>query len=105
MKATERPACRNTQQQRWETRGEAMLTPRQAAERMGVSLSLVYSWVESRQLAHYRAGANGRRGKILIGEADLAAFMEGLKVPPAPEQKRQTPPAPKPRLKLKHVSI
>ena len=82
-----------------------MLTVKQAALRLGVSMSLVYLWVESRQLAHYRAGANGRRGKILIADADLVAFMENLKVPPAPEQKRQTPPAPKPRFKLKHVSI
>jgi excisionase family DNA binding protein len=82
-----------------------MLTPRQAAEKVGVSVSLVYAWVESRQLAHYRVGAKGRRGAIRIAEADLAAFMEGLKVPAAAEEKRQAPPAPKPKLKLKHVTV
>ena len=45
-----------------------MLTPRQAAAKLGVSVSLVYSWVESKLLSHYRAGTKGRGGKILIAE-------------------------------------
>jgi excisionase family DNA binding protein len=66
-----------------------VLTPKQAAQRAGVSVGLIYGWCESKQLAHYRAGVKGRRGKILIAEADLEAFMQtlrvetaGLKAPP-----------------------
>ncbi len=53
---------------------------RQAAERLGVSPSLVYRWCHERRLAHLRLGGAGRRGKILIGEADLGAFLDALKV-------------------------
>ena len=84
--------------------GVVMLTPRQAAERVGVSLSLVYQWVESRQLPHYRAGAKGKRGKILIAEADLNAFWESLKVAAATCEKKMPPP-PMPQVKLKHVIV
>src|SRR5689334_19549696 len=58
------------------------LTVKQAAERAGVSPALVYEWCEERRLPHYRAGRQGRRGKILIEEADLDAFIESLKVEP-----------------------
>ena len=57
-----------------------MLTPKQAAERAGVSLSLVYQWCEERLLVHYRCGGKGRRGRILIEEADLAAFLSTRRV-------------------------
>jgi excisionase family DNA binding protein len=83
-----------------------VLSPRMAAQRLGVSLSLVYSWVESRLLPHYRAGAKGKRGKILISEADLLAFFEGLKVNPAEPPERKAPPAPPmEKLKFKHISL
>ena len=82
-----------------------MLTPRQAALRWGISVSLVYGWVESRALPHYRVGEKGRRGKILLAEADLVAFMEGLKVPAAARQTRQVPPAPKRKIKLEHLHL
>ena len=51
------------------------LTPKQAAEREGISPSLVYRWCEEGRLPHYRVGAVGRRGRILIDPADLNAFM------------------------------
>ena len=82
-----------------------MLTPRQAAAELGVSVSLVYGWVESRQLAHYRVGTKGRRGAIRIAKADLDAFIEALKVPAAAEQIRQVPPAPKRKIKLEHLQL
>lgn len=82
-----------------------MLTPRQAAMRVGVSVSLVYQWVERRMLAHYRAGAQGRRGKILIAEADLEAFLSGLRV----EGRQESVPAAKPakvkRQAFKHLKV
>lgn len=66
-----------------------MLTPRAAAAKLGVSTSLVYQWVESRLLSHYRAGTKGRGGKILIAEGDLMAFWESLKVEAAPPAQRK----------------
>ena len=47
------------------------LTVRQAAERVGVSASLVYQWCADGTLPHYRLGASGRRGKIVIDPAEL----------------------------------
>ncbi len=52
-----------------------MLTPKQVAERIGVSDSLVYEWCAQGLLKHYRFGGKGRRGCIRIEEADLAAFL------------------------------
>jgi excisionase family DNA binding protein len=83
-----------------------MLTPREAAKRIGVSVSLVYAWVEAKLLPHYRAGLNGRGGKILISEGDLIAFWESLKVEAAPAARR-TPPPPKAstKIKFKHLKF
>jgi excisionase family DNA binding protein len=58
------------------------LTPEQAAERAGVSRNLVYRWCEERRLPHYRLGGRGRRGRILIDEGDLEAFLERCKITP-----------------------
>ena len=71
-----------------------MLTPKQAAARAGVSPSLVYSWVEGRLLPHYRLGAKGKRGKILIDESDLAAFLAGCRVGPTPPPAAAPPAGP-----------
>lgn len=66
------------------------LTVKQAASRAGVSAALVYQWTSTeRRLPHLRAGRLGARGRILIEEADLDAFLATLKVgggrpPPAP---------------------
>jgi len=51
------------------------LTVKAAADRLGVSIGLIYQLCRSRQLKHYRIGL-GRRGKILIDEADLQEFVE-----------------------------
>ncbi len=59
------------------------LTAKQAAERAGVSRSLVYAWCRARQLRHLRVGAATKRGKIIIEESDLAAFLKALEVEPA----------------------
>jgi excisionase family DNA binding protein len=55
------------------------LSPKQAAERAGVSPSLVYTWCREKRLAHYRVGAEGRRGRIRIDPADLDAFVRSLR--------------------------
>lgn len=57
-----------------------LLTPKEAAERAKVSKSLIYTWCDERRLPHIRAGKLGKRGRILIKEDDLDAFMRGLQV-------------------------
>jgi excisionase family DNA binding protein len=56
----------------------ALLSVQQAAERLTVCPSTIYTLCGQRKLAHIRVGA--RRGTIRIDEADLAAFMENCKV-------------------------
>jgi excisionase family DNA binding protein len=84
------------------------LTTKQAAQRAGVSVSMVYQWCNERLLVHYRCGAKGRRGKILVEESDLEALLARCKVnaselpspPPVSQpERKQTP------LKLEHVRI
>lgn len=56
------------------------MTVKQAAERLGVSPSLVYAWVAEGRLAHSRYGREGRRGKIVIDDQaveQLAAECRG----------------------------
>ena len=50
------------------------LTPKEAAERARVSLSLIYTFVSEGRLAHYRLGGGGKRGRILIDSTDLDAL-------------------------------
>jgi excisionase family DNA binding protein len=57
-----------------------MLTPAEAADRLGVSLSLIYQLCAERRLPHYRIGGDRRRGKIVIDEKDLDAFLAGCRV-------------------------
>jgi len=52
-----------------------VLTPKQAAEKVGVSDSLVYEWCSQGRLPHYRFGRKGKRGCIRIEQADLDAFL------------------------------
>ncbi len=61
---------------------ERLLTVKEAAERAGVSIALVYQWCEERRLPHYRPGGLHKRGKILIAPCDLDTFMESLRVEP-----------------------
>jgi excisionase family DNA binding protein len=66
-----------------------MLTVKQAAQRKCLSPQLIYLWCHEGRLAHYRLGGRGRRGRILIDEADLDAFLTSCRVeaggaPPAP---------------------
>ena len=52
-----------------------LLTPKQVAERLGVSDSLVYGWCAAGTLPHYRFGGTGKRGRIMIDEKDCEAFL------------------------------
>lgn len=56
------------------------ISVREAARRVGVSASLVYQWCADGTLSHYRLGASGKRGKILIEPAELEKFYEARKV-------------------------
>ena len=59
------------------------LTVKQAADLVPTSQSLVYQWVKEKVFTVYRVGGRGRRGKILIDDAEFRAFLESLKVLPA----------------------
>jgi excisionase family DNA binding protein len=66
---------------------DVRLDVRAAAKVARVSDNLVYQWCQEKRLPHYRLGGQGRRGKILIKESDLLAFLESLKVTgPTPEE-------------------
>ena len=73
-----------------------MLTARQAAQRVGVSLSLLYELCEQKVIPHYRMGGKGRRGRILIEESDLASYVQSCRVQAQ---------VGKPDLVLKHIQL
>jgi excisionase family DNA binding protein len=56
----------------------ALLTIKEAAERLSVRPSTVYALCARRKLPHVRVGL--ARGTIRIDESDLAAFVESCKV-------------------------
>lgn len=66
------------------TGNKQLMTPKEAADRIGVSPSLVYQWIDEQRLAHYRFGGEGRRGRILIDPDDLIHFMQTCRVGPHP---------------------
>lgn len=72
-----------------------LVTVKQAAERIGVSDSLVYEWCANGLLKHYRFGGKGKRGKILIEEGELDSFLASRRV-----EGNTTPPPP-----LKHITL
>jgi excisionase family DNA binding protein len=71
-----------------------MLNVKQAAERMGISESLVYELCACGALPHVRIGRPGSRGCIRLTEADIQEFLASQKVGgsaaarPPPKQKR-----------------
>lgn len=74
-----------------------MLTPSQAADRLGVSDSLIYEWCAEGVLPHYRFGRKGRRGRILIDETEFEAFVAGCRQ----EGRQDTAPVPE----LRHIKL
>jgi hypothetical protein len=79
-----------------------MFTVKQLAAQAGVSVNLVYQWCQAGDLAHVRLGAAGRRGKIVISEADWAAFVAARRVSgPGSRADPVTRPAPG----FKHVKV
>jgi hypothetical protein len=58
-----------------------MLTVKQICKKFPyLSESLVYLWIEQRELPHYRLGRKGKRGRIVIDETDFLAFLASRKV-------------------------
>jgi excisionase family DNA binding protein len=81
----------------------AKLNVRQVAERTGVCKTIVYGWCHSRVLPFYRLGGDGKRGKILIDDGDLAEFLRSRRVEPA-----TTAPVPAAKhepVKLRHLRL
>jgi excisionase family DNA binding protein len=56
------------------------VTVKAAAERLEISQSLVYRLVEEGRMPCVRIGARGRRGKIIIREVDIEAFLKTCQV-------------------------
>jgi excisionase family DNA binding protein len=56
-----------------------MLTVKQVADRASVSSALVYNWIASGRLAHFRFGKQGSRGSIRVDESDLSEFLLTLR--------------------------
>lgn len=54
------------------------LTPKAAAAKLCVSVSLVYGLLKSRKLRAYRIGVRGK-GKWLIDQKDLDEYLESCK--------------------------
>jgi excisionase family DNA binding protein len=73
-----------------------MLTPKQAAEKAGVSPSLVYEWCARGLLPHYRFGRAGKRGTIRIDVAELEAFLGRCRQAARPQEDT---------LPLKHITL
>lgn len=59
-----------------------MLSVKAAAARSGLSPSLLYQLCREKRLRHYRVGGRGRRGRLLLDEADLKAFLSDQLVTP-----------------------
>lgn len=65
-----------------------MLTVKAAAQRAGVSISLIYALLRLKRIPAYRVGARGR-GKWLIDEADLDGFLANCKAEQLKEAKEE----------------
>ena len=70
------------------------LTVKLAAARIGCSSQLVYRLIEQRRLPHLRVGGTNSRGKILIEEADVEAFLATCRVAGGEECSPPAPPKP-----------
>jgi excisionase family DNA binding protein len=60
---------------------EKLLTPKQAADMAGVSVSLIYALCQEGRLTHLRLGRAGRRGCIRIAEGALADYLAACRSP------------------------
>lgn len=72
------------------------LTLKAAAERMGISTSLLYTLCRERRIEHIRIGVHGKRGKILIEPNVVDSFLKGSTVRSE---------APQPPIAFKHIRM
>jgi excisionase family DNA binding protein len=79
-----------------------MLTVAEAATRACVSEGLIRQWVADGTLPHYRLGARGKRGKIMIAVEDLDGALASFKVSKKEPEPRK---APAPRHAFKHLKL
>lgn len=56
------------------------MSVKEFAKRAEISLSLAYAMIQEGRISCRRIGRKGRRGKIVVREDDLAAFLEMVKV-------------------------
>ncbi len=56
------------------------MTVKEAAKKLEISASLAYALIADGRLPHLRIGARGRRGKILLRDADIEKFLELCRV-------------------------
>ena len=78
----------------------ALLTVKQAAERLGVSQALVYALCEQKRIRHERHGLG--RGTIRIPEDALEEYRKGVTVGVSQEAASVPPPKP---IKLRHLHL
>ncbi|OWK42088.1 hypothetical protein FRUB_04166 [Fimbriiglobus ruber] len=79
---------------------------KEAAARACISESLVYQWIADGTLPHFRVGAKGKRGKILIEVEDLDGVMAGFKVgKPEPTVAPAPKPVKPPQPVLRHMRL
>lgn len=75
-----------------------LLTVKDVAQRLKISVSCVYQLVETGKLSHHRIGLG--RGAIRVSEADVAEFLRSCR------SRSKTQPDQKPaRTKLKHLKL
>jgi excisionase family DNA binding protein len=72
------------------------LSVEEAAERLRVSPSMIYTWCRERMLTCLRLGRPGKRGKIVIPESALVEFED---------RHKQVAELPAPAMKLKHIRL
>ena len=81
-----------------------MLTVRAAAARASVSEGLIRQWLRD-GLSHYRLGASGKRGKIMIPVEDLDGWLAAFKVERKRPEPSRVPALKKPHLAFKHLKL
>ncbi len=81
-----------------------LLKVRDAAQRAGVSLGLIYAWIKGGLIAHYRVGTPGTRGTIRIADVDLDSFLDTLKKDRQAAKPAYVPPKAHP-MKLSHLTL
>lgn len=79
-----------------------MLTVKGIAQELGVSESLVYDWVATGELPHFRLGKKSKRGAIRIADKDLESFLAKFRRGGASDPRPS--PLPK-RREFKHLDV